>query len=364
MSAAALLLRLPRPFDALPWPPRIDWRRGLAQGGVLGVMTAFVDFPLATMLSMLGPATGTAYLFTFFLIGSIRGAALSWMAQWVEGRLAWTSIVALFLVESALLAVLQHPVEQLLRGLWLDNFLTTNLTMSLWRNLAYGSVFFAYCLATQRALRVRGVLARAEIERERSATALNEASLDAMAARVDPALLLRVLTEARRAYARRHDGADALLDALVAFLRLAMPAVRSGRSTLLTELALLRAHSALLAQLGAGPRVCTVQTDLPSRDIAFPPLLLIPLVEAAARQGARPPHVSLAERDGGLMLTVDAATAEAWMDDTMAQRVDRALRDLHAGPEARCEVGASPSLTLWLPLSPTPAKVPHDTATA
>lgn len=364
MSGGTASLRLPRPFDALPWPPRIDWWRGLAQGAVFGVLPVIVDFPVPTMVSILGPSSATIYIATYTLIATSRGSILAWTAHWVEGRLGGSVIAAVFVIEAFLLAVMQARIEHLLFGLWPTYRLNANFAMVFWLNLAYGSVFFAYCLATQRALRVRGVLARAELERERSATALNEARVDAMAARVDPALLLRVLTTARQVYERQRDGADALLDALVAFLRLAMPAVRSGKSTLLSELALLRAYAALRAKLDSGASICTVEANAPPCDIAFPPLLLVPLVEAAATRGKHPPRVTLEAHDTGLMLTIDAATAPGWMDDTTKQRLERALRSLYPSPEARFKVGASPSLTLWLPLPPTPQEVPREDATA
>jgi len=319
-----------------------------------------VDLPLPTIVTMFGAPAAFLYLARQLMIGVAHGAALAWSAQWIEGRLTWPAGVTLFVAETALLIALSNGVRALTGD---GNVLNASFVMLFWLNLVYGGVFFAYCLATQRAVRVRGVLARAELERERSATALNEARIDAMAARVDPALLLRVLTAAQQAYARRPDGADALLEALVTFLRLAMPAVRSGKSTLMSELALLRAHAALQARLEPGPGLCTVAADAPTRDIGFPPLLLIPLVEAAAAQGSHAPHVTLTAHDTGLILTLDAGTAPGWMDDPTAQRIDRALRSLYPSPEARFEVGASPSLTLWLPLPPTPEEVQHELAT-
>lgn len=363
MNSNVASLRLPQPFAALPWPPRIDWRRGLAQGWVLGLLPLAVDLPLPTMISTLGISGALQYLSRELLMGTFRGLVWAWTAQWVEGRLTWPAMAVLVVAETALLVVLSVGVRDSIGGPSRDYIHNASFMMLFWLQLVYGSVFFAYCLATQRALRVRGVLARAELERERSATALNEARIDALAARIDPTLLLRVLTAAKRAYARRSDGADTLLDALVTFLRLAMPAVRRGKSTLLSELALLRAYAALLTQLEPGSTMCSVEAVTPPCDIAFPPLLLIPLVESAAAQGRHAPHVALTAHDGGLMLTLEASTAAGWMDETTKQRLERALHGLFTSPEARFEVGASPSLVLWLPLSPASEEVSHEFAT-
>jgi hypothetical protein len=361
---AAAHARMPRPFEALRWPPCIDWGRGLVQGMVMGVLPLVVDLPLPTLVATIGAPATAAYLSGQLLLGTCRGAVWAWTAQWVEGRLAWPVIALLFIGETTLLVALSLAVRESVGGPFRAFVFDADFVMLLWLSLAYGGVFFAYCLATQRALRVRGVLARAELERERSATALNEARLDAMAMRVDPVLLLRALTAARQAYERQRDGADSLLDDLVTFLRLAMPAVRSGRSTLSSELALLRAHAALRGRIEPGATSCTVMAESPVRDIAFPPLLLIPLIEAAAAQGDRAPHVALTSGPSWLQLTVEAATPPAWMDDTTAQRLERALRSLYDSPGARFEVGASPSLTLWLPMPPTPEEFAHEAATA
>jgi hypothetical protein len=349
VSAASHIAQIVAP---LPWPPRIDWRRAAAQGAVLGLVTPVLSFPAQALWLALDSAGAATFFAVYYANNVLRATAIAGVAQWVEGRLRWPALVLVYAVLIALLTPI-HTALMLPQPAALGDFtLVAGLTAHVWFNLTYGAAFAAYCLATQRTLRVRGLLARAELLRERSRAELDQARADAMAARIDPALLLSTLAAARRAYPHAPAHADAMLEALSTFLRLAMPAVRSGRSTLRAELALLRSHEALLAALEPGRRECNVAADTPGRDIAFPPRLLIPIVEAAAAAAPCPPDVALTAERGWLKLTVaaGAGAGRAWIHDDMTQRLEGSLQGLYKTQQARVEVGASPCcLTLWLP---------------
>lgn len=281
---------------------------------------------------------------------------VAWLAQRTEGRLARRAAVALFVALVPVLSGANAVLNQLANDLmarWFVSFAATRgderFLPATWLYGSLGGLFFAYCLIVQRSLRVRDQLARAELARARTTIDLAQAQGDAMAARIDPAFMLRALTALRTAYDRGDGRADGLLDALVAFLRLAMPAVSSGRSTLLAELALLRAHAQLVALIEPGRRLCSVDAESPACDLPFPPLVLVPLVEAAAVRSAVAPHVSLTREGRRLKLAVQAPGGR--FDDELLQPLDRALRRLYPGEPVPFTTTEG-CLTLRLPLSP------------
>ncbi len=108
---------------------------------------------------------------------------------------------------------------------------------------------------------------------------LSQAQLQALRGQVDPDLLLRVMAEVQCRYAANADAAERLLDQLIGFLRGAMPGVRSGRSTLAAELALLQSYIQLWAELEPLRAGWQVDIDAPIPDLPFPPLLLLPLLD-------------------------------------------------------------------------------------
>ena len=95
MKHSAAPLRLPRPFHALAWPPRIGWRRGAVQGFALGVLPLVVDMPTPMVVALFGAPAAFSFLARELVVGSFRGAVLAWTAQWVEGRLVWPAVAAL-----------------------------------------------------------------------------------------------------------------------------------------------------------------------------------------------------------------------------------------------------------------------------
>jgi LytS/YehU family sensor histidine kinase len=75
--------------------------------------------------------------------------------------------------------------------------------------------------------RAARALAGAEIARSEANRALIAAQLEAAHAEVDPAVVFRALEDVERAYEEDPARADALLDELIAFLRDAIPRLRS-----------------------------------------------------------------------------------------------------------------------------------------
>jgi hypothetical protein len=190
-----------------------------------------------------------------------------------------------------------------------------------WTGLFVGLLFVTARLGIERVERTRRLLEAAEVARSRAETDAAAAQLQALRGQVDPALMLRVMTEVQQRYRSDAAQADRLLDAFVAFLRAAMPAVRSGASTLAAELAVLDAYAALAAQLDsdhAAPRL-ELAGVLP--DAAFPPLALLGLVERLACAGSAASLVRVACSGARTIIELHAPPAPGWLDDAAAYRL-------------------------------------------
>jgi hypothetical protein len=337
---------------------RIDWKAALISALLWGLAVTALESLVAAAQA---PSDAEAFrlLAALLLLWTSRGLVLALTAQWADARWRPRSVATLFAAEAVLLSLAWDGTTHVSMlgesqfGLGLP--LRAAFYFNLWVLVVYGGPFFWFCLHGQRMRRTRDVLARAEIERSRSAALLHEAAFAALKGRIDPALLLRAMTALRTAYEGERERADALLDALVGFLRHAMPGVRSGRTTLLTELSLLRAYAHLMQQLDGGRSLCHIDAAAPARDLAFPSMLLLPLVERlrdVQAPDAPALHVELTSTPTGMKLVLDAATPDAdWLGPALARRLQQSMQILY-GHEGRWKAGGSPSLTLWLPLPP------------
>lgn len=114
---------------------------------------------------------------------------------------------------------------------------------------------------------------------------LASARLLAIQARVDPQLLFDMLAAVKGFYEKDAARAEQLLDELAAFLRAALPRLRSARSTLEVECGLVHSYVRLLR--GAGAASIELNLRLPA-DLAtagFPAGVLLPLLTGSAGTG-------------------------------------------------------------------------------
>lgn len=121
------------------------------------------------------------------------------------------------------------------------------LAYTAWSTCCYGGALLAICLLQQRAQRVAALLDAGRAGRDRAQTLLAQTRFEALRARLDPQLLLRVLAEVERRYAERRPDAQALLDALIDFLRAQLPSAVAAPQAALQRQQLC---SRLLQELG------------------------------------------------------------------------------------------------------------------
>jgi len=107
-------------------------------------------------------------------------------------------------------------------------------------------------------------------------------------AQIEPHFLFNTLANVRRLYRKQPAAGAETIDNLMTYLRAALPQVRRSESTLSEEFDLARAYLQLL-QVRMGTRL-RFTLDLPPelRSLAFPPMVLVTLVENAIKHGLAP----------------------------------------------------------------------------
>ena len=178
------------------------------------------------------------------------------------------------------------------------------------------SAVFLY--ADRRAARKTATRLRsAELDRTRSSRLAFESRLQAMQARIEPQFLFNTLAQVERLYEDDPAQAGNMLDALISYLRAAMPMMRDTSSTVGREIELARAYLDIV-RLRLGERL-SVDIEAPppgANDIRMPPMMLLPLIDHAIVRGLEPAtgasagagagaiRIHTDVRDGRLRLTI------------------------------------------------------------
>lgn len=285
-------------------------RRALALGLLWGAaMTA--NEALTVPLNPEGSLSGLEAFIPLGIIWTCLGIPVAWMAlqlePWVDRYWKGVLIIGVMAVAAGTLNetlwFAMHLIgfsfrweadagNTIYASLGLDRILYVT-----WAALFHGSMFMLACIFLNRSERTERLLAQAQIARDRTEAIRDQAQFEALREQVDPQFLLRVMAEIGRRYRRQSPTAERLLDQLVAFLRMAMPGVRSGASSLAVEIALAKSCADLMIAIEddtASAWQVQVTGRLPK--LPFPPLLLIPLMDALASPD-RPATLSICARN-------------------------------------------------------------------
>ena len=229
----------------------------------------------------------------------------------------------------------------------------------LWINLFYGGFYTLGFLTHRRTQALRRSLAAVRLSRNEAESRLREARLQAVRGQMQPGLLLEALAVLRGVYAEDRAAGDRLFDLLIAFLRAAMPGLRSGTSTLAAELAVIDRYAVLREALLTGPPVWRLALGAPPADLAFPPLRLLPALDRMSR--AAPPQSAVevtAAPDGDAFVVRIGAPAPQPLPTLLLQRLRNAMRqDLGVGAMMASEVTGGLVAELHVrPADGTPAR--------
>jgi LytS/YehU family sensor histidine kinase len=142
----------------------------------------------------------------------------------------------------------------------------------------------AWCYdSADRATRSTSARRQSELTRRGAERWLLELRLGGLQARLDPQVLFDTLDEAGRLYRSRPAAAEHLLDALIGYLRQALPKLRQPQSTLEREVALAHAFLRVLRTRQGDGLELEVVVEPAVGDARFPSMVVQPLCEALAR---------------------------------------------------------------------------------
>lgn len=330
------------PAGVSPWPT-------VARLVLIPLLASLILVPFwlpATRHPASGPAR-TWLLAGAALAGAMAGMALLWpLVRWLQ----WPTVGDLMRQAKG------HPMFS--EWQW-GNFAGDVLTVFLPAALA----FLLFDLVGRRRENARR-LHELQAEQQCLAREALAARLAALQAQLEPQFLFDALVDIEQAYARAGADAAPRLDALIRHLRVALPRLRDGSTTLATETELLASWLAVAQHRLPVP--ATLHVDWPPAlgMTPLPPMLLLPLLQAAfapqpgaAAAGPTAPTARLEARaDGGgfeLTLALEAA-APCPSAETLRDLAERAQAAWWCPLTLRCD-GAAGSTRFVLRLACTPS---------
>jgi len=186
--------------------------------------------------------------------------------------------------------------------------------------LIFGSLIFAWLEVHHRNRLTEQRLLVSQQERARLRRSAFDARLTAMRAQVDPQFLFDSLADVQALYAIDTSRGTATLDRLIAYLRTALPRLRTEGSTIAAEAELVDAWLAVVAARRNGLPTRRVEVEPACANASFPATVLLPLVQwAVGNAGESACEVSLQIRPA------------------FEDRVDRLQVQLHVVPGRPCK---------------------------
>jgi hypothetical protein len=264
----------------------VSW---LTFGLIIAINTGF-----AAILSIEDPRPFWHPLITAQSLGLSIAYVVNAISPWDKTHPVWRLVLAvaigtligfslLVLIKGPLLHQPGYTVAELFGA---EHIHTTSWTLlSGLSNGVFVSLFF---LLKFREARARAAMLRADADRNLLSKQAIEAELKLMQAQVEPHFLFNTLASVQFLTETDPPKANLMLGHLLAYLRAALPQLRSDSSTLGQEIDLAQAFLSIM-QMRMGSRlafVIDVPADLRAR--RFPPMLLMSVVENAIKHGLEP----------------------------------------------------------------------------
>ena len=225
--------------------------------------------------------------------------------------------------------------------------------------LIWGTIAVWIYVNRRGEMRARARMDASRLQRAETQRRSVEAQLTALQAQVEPRFLLDMLACARDRYEADATSGSAMLGALIAYLRTALPRLRECGSTLGRELELARAYLQVMREhLGDG---LALEADVPDAlcDARMPAMLMLPLIHhGVARPGPRsrtPAPIVASARvvDDRLRVRIvhDGRAFSFAADDSELTRIRQRLQALYAD-RATITIQNGSSAILEIPFEP------------
>ena len=330
-------------------------RSRLKDVAVVGGAVSLIDFlriwpqipEHAPIIALLPELVVNETLLSCFIIAAItlvqatsitgwRRTAFMLLAGFTTVAMKTTLFVGLAAIGYSVFIVRNHVVSSL----------ASYLMYMAWEYSAVTVALVLYYVTQERegdlALRARDI----EFERLVKQRAVMESRLAVLRARVEPEFLFGALDEVRGLYRRNRAAADEMVDALIAYLRAALPQMRGEASTVQREVDLACAYVAVL-RVPRGDAL-SLQGDIEEdvRDVLLPPMVLLPLSQAAFAsddaEQRRKFMIAAARTGDGVRIVVEiegGSRPAIWRND--GPETARRTLDAYFGASARLSFGSN-----------------------
>ena len=173
-----------------------------------------------------------------------------------------------------------------IRHMFSERLEGVSITMGL--GIGFGCVVVAWYILREKHARERERMMRAEAERHQLEKNVLEARLALMQAQVEPHFLFNTLANVQHLVETDPPEASRVLDSLIKYLRAALPQMRESTTNLGRELEMARAFLEI-NRVRMGSRLqFAIEVPEALKTHAFPPMMLISLVENAVKHGVDP----------------------------------------------------------------------------
>ena len=216
-----------------------------------------------------------AVLLGFVIAMTVHGIAYGYKAEYLKS----TSLATVVRMNESFTGGLKLLYEGLIYA----------MNVAIFYVLGGGHALWAY-FRQQR--RLKDVLAARKVAALQAQKQDTELRMSVLQAQVEPHFLFNTLASVRALVRTDPAQAEAALDALVTYLRASIPRLRGDAAaiaaTLGQQLDLCASYLEVMRIRTAGRLQHAVEVDASLRDVAFPPMLLITLVENAIKHGIEP----------------------------------------------------------------------------
>jgi LytS/YehU family sensor histidine kinase len=188
-------------------------------------------------------------------------------------------------------AVLGTILAGIVKGRSISTMFTERLSgvaISMGLGIGVGCVVVATVILREKHARDQARILRAESERHQMEKNVLEARLALMQAQVEPHFLFNTLANVQHLVETDPASASRMLDSLIQYLRAALPQMREAATNLGREVDMARAFLDI-HRVRMGSRLAfAIEVPEPLKRRAFPPMMLISLVENAVKHGVDP----------------------------------------------------------------------------
>jgi sensor histidine kinase YesM len=278
-------------------PRRVLWVTAICAAAAGAVVWIFLNTYLDLLVTAL--CVGYTSMLLFTVAGNIRQSVFPREAMQILAIIAGS--------------VLGTIVAGLVKGRTLSHMFAERLSgvaVSMGLGIGFGCVVVAAVLLREKHARDQARIHRAESDRHRLEKSMLEAKLALMQAQVEPHFLFNTLANVQHLVETDPPNASRMLDSLIRYLRAALPQMREANSNLGREVDMARAFLEI-HRVRMGTRLdFAIEVPAELRARAFPPMMLISLVENALKHGVDPCcecgciTIRAAESDGRLRVSV------------------------------------------------------------